>query len=331
MLDLARMDRIRLSATPLFQRVIGYGVLLPNYDLPPRVRIDFEGLENVPDEPVIFAMNHTDRFNYWPFQYAWWRRRGRFTATWVKGKYYERTVVGRLMEMANNIPTVSRGYLITKDFMSTLSRRPSDEEYASVRAWVDGVARGEEREPPEDIPRRLLEEPRDLLGRRFRPTRESYAVAIDDLFRLMMRRFVELNEEAAELGLDLLIFPQGTRSKRLSKGRVGLSQIAMHLDRAVVPVGCSGTDRLYPGSSPIAKPGRAVYRFGPPLRREDAVAWVARDAFEPFSAAAERDHGAEFQAYADDVMARIEPLVDPEYRFGSSETSGGVVGSDRFV
>ena len=42
----------------------------------------------MPDEPVIFAMNHTDRYNYVPFQYGLWQEKDRFTATWVKGKYY---------------------------------------------------------------------------------------------------------------------------------------------------------------------------------------------------------------------------------------------------
>lgn len=331
MLDLARLDRIELSAKPIVQRLVGTLVLAPNYDLPPRVRIEFEGVNNVPDEPVIFAMNHTDRFNYWPLQYALWRRRGRYTATWVKGKYYETPVVGFFMEMTNNIPTVSRGYLITKDFIKCLGRRPSNAEYTAVRAWVNAVSRGESVPPPAEAPREILERPRDILGVRFYPQRESYAAAIDGLFRRMMRRFVELNEEAAELGLDLLIFPEGTRSVRLSKGRPGLAQIAMHLERTVVPVGCNGTDLIYPGSSPFARSGRAVYRFGAPVRPEDSVAWVDRGTFAPFTAEAEREHQKAFQAYVDDIIERIDPLLDERYQFGVTPDSESVVGSDRFV
>ncbi len=330
MLDLDRMNRITLSAQPVFQRVVAYLLLMPNYSIPPGVTITLEGAEKIPDEPVIFAMNHTDRYNYWPFMLEHWRQHGRFIATWVKGKYYESPTVGFFMELTNNIPTVSRGYVITKDFLSTVGRRPSDEEYRALRDWVNAVAEGADLPPPEGAPRALLDPPRDILGRRYDPARESYAQAVDGVFRLMMRRFVELNEEAAELGLDLLIFPQGTRSKRLSAGRPGLSQIAMHLDRAVVPVGCSGCDRLYPSGSPVAKPGHVVYRFGEPLRRADAAAWVERGRFEPFSAEAERDFADEFQRYVDDVMARIEPLVDPEYRF-ASDGDGEIKGSDRFV
>jgi 1-acyl-sn-glycerol-3-phosphate acyltransferase len=331
MLDLDRLHRIRLKAEPVFQRVVAYALLAPNYELPPRVRIDFEGTDRVPDEPVILAMNHTDRYNYWPFQYAWWRRRGRFTATWVKGKYYENEWVGRFMEMTNNIPTVSRGYLITKDMLATLGRRPSDEEYEALRALVNAAAHGEERAPDPVVPKVLLTEPRDILGRRFDPASETYGVAIDQLFRAMMRRFVELNEEASALGLDLLIFPQGTRSVRLSRGHIGLSQMAMHLGRTVVPVGCSGSDKIYPGSSPIAKPGRVVYRFGEPVRPKDAVSWVDRREFEPFTPEAEAEHREAFQAYVDDIMDRIEQLVDPEYRFAEDGRSQGVAGSNRFV
>ncbi|RZO60357.1 MAG: hypothetical protein EVA89_13395 [Sandaracinaceae bacterium] len=331
MLDLPRLSRIRLSARPRGQRVVALALLGPNYELPPRVRIDLEGAHRVPDEPVIFAMNHTDRFNYWPFQYAWWRRHGRFTATWVKGKYYENEWVGRFMEMTNNIPTVSRGYLITKDFLATLGRRPANEEYAALRALINAAAQGEEAEPDAVIPSKLLETPRDMLGRRFEPSREPYAVALDELFRAMMRQFTALNREAADLGLDILIFPQGTRSIRLSRGRVGLSQIAMHLERPVVPVGCSGSDLVYPGSLPVARPGRITYRFGEAIHPRDAKAWVDRAEFEPFTPEAEREHQASFQTYVDDVMDRIEPLVDARYRFSEDGESEGVEGTRRFV
>ena len=331
MLDLDRLDRIKLHRRPGFQRAVATAILGPNYRFPPGVEIVFEGTHNIPDEPVVFAMNHTDRFNYWPFQYKHWRQHDRFTATWVKGKYYEERGVGFLMEHANNIPTVSRGYLITKDFISTLGRRPTDAEYKAVRGWGNALVRGGAAETPALIPRPLLTGSRSVLGRWYYPRRESYAQALDRLFRMMMSRFVQLNERAAALGLDLLVFPQGTRSVRLTRGRPGLSQIVMHLGRAVVPVGCSGSDKLYPGSVPFAKPGRVVYRFGAPIRRENAAAWVDGDSFEPFSAEAERDHTSEFQAYIDDVMARIEELVDPEYRFASGDGSDAVVGSNRFV
>ena len=66
MLDLERLHGIRLSARPRVQRVVAAALLTPNYYLPPRVRIVFENLERLPAGPVLFAMNHTDRFNHRP-------------------------------------------------------------------------------------------------------------------------------------------------------------------------------------------------------------------------------------------------------------------------
>jgi 1-acyl-sn-glycerol-3-phosphate acyltransferase len=331
MLDLARIERIRLSAAPKYQRLVAMTILAPNYRLLPGVEIVLEDQHRVPPGPVIFAMNHTDRFNYFPFQYRWWRERDRYTATWVKGKYYENPVVAAFMENTNNIPTVSRGYLITKDFILTLGRRPSGEEYEKLRTLVEAAARGQELPADPTLPSKLFTRARDMLGRPFDPSRESYAVAVDALFRRMMSRFVDLNEEASDLGLDILIFPQGTRSIRLSRGHVGLAQMAMHLERPVVPVGCNGSDRVYPGSSPIARRGRIVYRFGDPIAPASVQDWVPRGTFEPFTPEAEAAHGETFQRYVDDVMEKIDALLDPEYQFSPDRGSSGVEGSHRFV
>jgi 1-acyl-sn-glycerol-3-phosphate acyltransferase len=350
MLDLTRIERIRLTTRPRVQRLIAYTVLAPNYDLPPRVRIELEHFDRVPKERVIFAMNHTDRYNYWPFQYMLWRKADRFTATWVKGKYYEHPVVATFMELTNNIPTVSRGYLITRDFMNVMGRRPTDEEYGALRDRVQAVASFESASfkpasfesgsnggaassarDADDVPLPVLETPRDMLGLRFEPGREPYAVCMDRLFRTMMRRFVALNEETFRKNLDLLVFPQGTRSVRLSRGHIGLAQIALRFGKTVVPVGCSGSDRVYPTSSPIAKRGNIVYRFGEPIRHEEMKRFHIDEPYEPFSAEAERRYADRFQGYVDVVMDRINELVDPEYQRSTDPESDGVRGSHRFV
>ena len=67
------------------------------------------------------------------------------------------------------------------------------------------------------------------------------------------------------------------------------------------------------------------------MRPKDAVAWVARGSFTPFTAEAERDHQKAFQAYVDDIIERIDPLLDERHRFGVTPDTEGVVGSDRFV
>jgi len=333
-LDLPRMKRIRLSARPLAQRIVGHTLLTPNYRLPKRVRIDLEGLENLPDEPVIFAMNHTDRYNYWPFQYQLWKQQSRFTATWVKGKYYENEVMARFMEWTNNIPTVSRGYLIARDFLSTLGRRPTESEYRALRHAVDSAAgivpADAEAQPTEDLLASLAS-PRTMLGRPYDPKAETWAEAINSLFTAIMARFLALHDEAFALGLDLLIFPQGTRSKRLSRGHIGIAQVALHYGKTIVPVGCNGSDRCYPGGSPWAKGGHIVYRFGPPMTAAELDSWRPAEPFVPFSAAAEKAHRENFQGLADAVMDRIDPLLDAEYRFAEDQRSEGVGGSDRFL
>jgi 1-acyl-sn-glycerol-3-phosphate acyltransferase len=326
MLDLARMRRIKLAARPRVQRLLGWAVLMPNFNLPPRVRIRCEGGERLPREPVIFAMNHTDRYNYWPFQYWLWRNVGRYTATWVKGKYFENRALGRFMELTNNIPTPSRGYVLTKDFVQLAGRRPSADEYRALRRFAAG-----EVEAAAELPAELAAAPRDILGRAYDPDRESYAACIDALMRALMARFVEINAECFDQGLDLLVFPEGTRSRRLSQGHIGVAQAALRFRKTIVPVGCSGSDKLYPGSSPLARGGEVVYRIGEPLSHADAAAYHLPEGVDPFGAELQPAHRETLQGLVDEVMARINELVDPPYRFADDHTSDGVEGSDRFV
>jgi len=337
-LTLDRLSQIRLTAKPRWQRVVGHLVLTPNYNLPPRVRIRFEGFERVPRHPVLFAMNHTDRYNYWPFQYWLWRREGRFTATWVKGKYYQNPYVGKFMEMTNNIPTVSRGYLLARDFVDVMGRPPSADEYKTLRAMIEAAAEalatGDAREEvgAAGVPARILDEARNMLGHEFDPRREDYATAVVELFRSMMRVFTKLNADALDQGLDTLIFPQGTRSVRLSKGHGGIAQIALKHRRTIVPVGCNGSNDVYTTSAPIAgKGGEIVYRFGEPITYDAMEELHTDDDFEPFTPEAEHAHRERFQGYVDVVMDRINELLDPRYQYGEGDESDGVTGTSRFV
>ena len=164
MLDLPRLKRIRLMKRPIGQVFFGHTVLAPNYGFLPGVDIQIEGIEKIPNEPVIYAMNHTDRFNYFPFMYRMWKLKQRFITVWVKGKYYESPLVGTFMELTSNLPTVSRGYIITKDFTLTMGRRPAQAEYDTLRALVNQEAAPDGDASTVDlscIPRELLETKRD--------------------------------------------------------------------------------------------------------------------------------------------------------------------------
>ncbi|MCS6798082.1 MAG: 1-acyl-sn-glycerol-3-phosphate acyltransferase [Myxococcota bacterium] len=327
MLDLQRLHRIELVPRPRSHRILGRWVVGPLFDLR-GVRVRVEHAERVPREPVIFAMNHTDRFNYLPLQLWLLREQGRFTAVWVKGKYYEHPLIAAFMEHTNQLPTVSRGYLVSRDFLSLHGRAPTEAEYEALRALVDG--RADEGTVRSVVPTGTLDRPRNMLGRPFEPGAESYAEAVRALFAAMMRRFVELNRRVFEVGLDLLVFPQGTRSIRLSRGHPGLAHVALDVRRPVVPVGMSGSDRIFPGNSPVPRPGEVVVRFGEPIRYED-VPDLHLPPFEPFSVRAEQAHGAVFQTFVDRIMDRIDALLDPPYRYADDRASDGVRGTARFL
>ena len=46
-------------------------------------------------------------------------------------------------------------------------------------------------------------------------------------FDELMREVVRLNQDALALGLDIIVFPQGTRSKRISRGFTGAAQMIL--------------------------------------------------------------------------------------------------------
>ncbi len=334
MLDLPRLKRIRLMRRPIGQVFFANVVLTPNYNLLPGVDIELEGLGNVPSEPVIYAMNHTDRFNYFPFMYRMWKLEERFITVWVKGKYYENPLVGAFMELTSNLPTVSRGYIIAKDFALTMGRRPTEAEYDTLRALVNADAAPDQDPGTVDvsaIPPKLFDTKRNVLGLDFDPSRETYARGVNRVFAAMMREFVRLNERSFDLGLDLLVFPQGTRSIRLPRGRIGMMEIALRYKKTIVPVGCNGCDLVYPGSVPIANKGTVVYRIGEPIPYEELSPFHIDEPFEPFSAEAEHKYRHKFQGAVDIVMDRINDLLDPQYRFSDDLESTGVRGTSRFM
>ncbi len=319
---------------PIGQIFFGHTVLAPNYNFLPGIDIRLEGLDRVPEEPVIFAMNHTDRFNYFPFMYKMWKLEDRYMTVWVKGKYYEQPIVATFMELTSNLPTVSRGYIITKDFALTMGRRPTEAEYDTLRTLVNEEANPEGDASTVDVsavPAALLETKRNILGVDFDPAETSYAAGINRVFNEMMRQFVRLNERSFELGLDLLVFPQGTRSIRLPRGRIGMMEIALRYEKTIVPVGCNGCDLVYTGSLPIGKSGKIIYRIGEPITYQDLSEFHIDEPYAPFTAEAEHKYRDKFQGAVDVVMNRINDLLDERYQFSEDLRSTGVSGTDRFM
>lgn len=321
-LDLERLKRMRIHRRPLGQWVVANVGLAIDYRFPRRTRIDVEGVANLPrDRQVFIAMNHTDAYNYWPLQYTMYRRGLPFTATWVKGKYYENEAMGWFMDHTNNIPLPSRGYVITTEFRKGTGDRPDMPTYRALRTLVDT---GEVVDPLPDAAARFLNA---------RGGPDAFLEAFDRLFDQMIDEVVRLNREALEVGCNVLVFPQGTRSKRLSKGHTGLAQMSQALGADIVPVGCSGSDHCYPTMRPFSRGGHITYRVGAPLRLDGPALGPHRvtQPFRPLDKRATEPHVAAFEAITDVVMHAIDDLVDPEYRFAPDLSSDGVQGIDRFV
>ena len=326
-LDLPRLKRIRIPRNPIIQRIVAWCFLWPNYKFLPGVEIVHENVPENVDEPFLIAMNHTDRYNYFPGMWKWYMDTGRNPTAWAKGKYYENALIGGFLERMGTLPVVSRGYLIVRDHLDVTGRRPDDMEYRHLRDWMEkggGLSREQSdlfRPEPGAVDERIFTKQRNILGRDFDPSKESWCETVNALFADMMTRFMELHEETFANGRDLLVFPEGTRSVRITAARPGIGQLALATRRPILPVGCSGSDKLYPGYNPFAKKGRAVYRFGEPIPYEELAPFHIDEPFIPFTVDAERKYGDNFQAVADLVMDRINECVEPAYqRLGEVDT-----------
>jgi 1-acyl-sn-glycerol-3-phosphate acyltransferase len=309
------MEKINLRTFPWGQVITAILVLMPNYNIFSRVKIEIEGSENIPtDDTVIFAMNHTDRYNYWPFQYKMWRMRRGYpkTTTWVKGDYYKNPFLAKFFDWTNNIPVPSRGYLISEDFKNVVKEKISKFEYRILRDLVDGKKRLTEiSEGITENMKSVLEYPRTLLS----DIKIPYIEYIERYYRQMMEKVADVNFQALfKKRLNVIIFPEGTRSDRLGSGKTGISHLALKSNKRVVPVGCNGTIKIYPGNAPWAKSGRVVYRVGEPIDPKEIIGKSISTEFVPFSKEAEERFKDEFHRFALHVMEKINSLLDDEYK-----------------
>ena len=324
MLDLERLKKIKMGHPPWGQIVLANTALFLSYRLPRKTRIDLEGLENLPtDRRVFLVMNHTDKYNYWPLQYALYRQGFGFTATWVKGKNYEAPALGWFMDTMSNIPLPSRGYVLTTEFRKQTGRVPDEGEYRALRALLNDGAL------PEDAPAGA----RAFLEAKGGP--ERFVASFTELFGQMIDEVTRITGRALRGGYHILVFPQGTRSVRLSRGHTGMAMMSQALGADIVPVGCNGSDHVYPGDSPWAgsKGGHITYRIGKPLLIDGPELGPHRvtERFTPLTDAAAEAHGPAFRAITDIVMDKINALVDPRYQFAEDQESDGVQGINRFV
>ncbi|MDX1748549.1 MAG: lysophospholipid acyltransferase family protein, partial [Halobacteriales archaeon] len=245
-------------------------------------------------------------------------------------------VLARFMVATNNSPAPSRGYIITVDVLQVLGEPPGPELYRVLRTALDEQQEFDEaRQAAQDtgvLPAfdTLQRTPRDMLGYRYDPEEEDFLSAMSTLFGRMMERFVALNYEAFGRGLKIVVFPEGTRSRRLGRGRPGLAQMAARTGAAIIPIGCNGSDLVYPGDSPLSRGGEIVYRVGEPLRPDgDLAPFQIDDDFRPFTAEAD-PYAEQFEEMTDLVMDRIESLLDERHR-PAEDARPTVEGARRFV
>ena len=241
MVDIEYLKHIKLVSVPLGQKLIGTFFLGLNYNIFAKVDIRIENVERIPrGENVIFAMNHTDRFNYWPFQYKMWRMKDLpWTTVWVKGKYYRNALMAKGLDLCNLIPVPSMGYLIEEFYKKKTNRRIDKKAYRAIKDMVDGKSEVGE----------ALREARDVLS----ALGEQFISFVNDYYEAVMERVADLSRFALfERNLNIIIFPEGTRSTKLGEGRTGIAQLALHTGAKIVPVGCNNSEQIYPGSSPIA-------------------------------------------------------------------------------
>ncbi|MEC7985094.1 MAG: lysophospholipid acyltransferase family protein [Myxococcota bacterium] len=320
MLKLNQIQSIRLQENPIGQKIYAQ-FLRFNYSFPPKTKVHVHGIENIPnDRRCILAMNHTDKFNYWPFQLKLYQMRNQFTCTWVKGKYFRNTLVRRFLLNMNIIPVAPKGILIARSFKKLMKRLPSNEEYRNIKMVMDS-------------PNRDLSGLSSQLQKYFGETPEKVIDEIESEFAGISQEVVRLNRDALSLGHHILIFPQGTRSVRLSKGHIGLAQMSQCLGADIIPIGCSGSNICYPDGIPWARKGSITYKIGKPLilDGEKLGAYRVKDPFIPFSADAVRNYRPQFRAITDIVMDEINQLVTPPYQYSTDKTSDGVKGMNRFV
>jgi 1-acyl-sn-glycerol-3-phosphate acyltransferase len=108
--------------------------------------------------------------------------------------------------------------------------------------------------------------------------------------------------EALAAGRPIAMFPEGTRSRdgRMKTGKPGSALLAMRSGAPLLPVGISGTHRLFPGRTRMPHPSRVVIRVG-----------------EPFTLPHVPDGRLDRAALAEGterIMAAIEALLPPEQR-----------------
>lgn len=303
MINMEYLEKIKLDTIPLLQKIIALLFLKPNYNFFQKVDIQIKGMHKIPkDKKVIFAMNHTDRFNYWPFQYTLLMSGHAFTTVWVKAEYYRNSIMAKVLDHCKLIPVPSMRYLIFEIFMQKFKRRMAKDEYRFLKDIIDGV-------PKSDDQFKAYPQVKTLI-------QEDFQKYILNYHQDIMKRIVDLSIDALfNKNLHLIIFPEGTRLAKLGQARTGLAQLALKTKSTIIPIGSNYCELVYPDNLPWARSGKVVYRVGDPLDFDGILKpYNIKETFEPFTLASKNKYQAQFEAVTNIVMENINELLDQEYR-----------------
>ncbi|MBA2664538.1 MAG: 1-acyl-sn-glycerol-3-phosphate acyltransferase [Bradymonadaceae bacterium] len=299
-----------------------YRAAMVSFALGGRTRVAIEGEQYLPREPAIFAVNHTHSYDFLPMRVALFGR-GLNLVTWIKARAFGDPLSAAFFSKTGNIPLCSRGYVIAADFRDLIGRRPSEDEYRALRDFIDdSVAL-----PDNALFAKLQGEPRDMLGIRFEPSTTGYRDAIRTLYFEMMQATLELARRCVEAGHHMQIYPQGSVSRRLSPGHVGIIHAAMALRLPIIASGQSGCREAFVGAGPLTRKGQIVLRLGEPAHIDYSAYPGDFRAFHPDD---EDRHRARLEADTAGIMERVNALLDPAYQWAPDRQSDGKQGTARF-
>jgi len=297
------------------------------YDLQERLtatRVEVEGFDRLPREPVLLVSNATHMFDFFPLR-CLLRRAGVPAVSVAKAKYFQGTAMSWAFGKVGVVPILSRGYLVVADFIAVHGRRPAESEYRVLRNHLDAHASL----PAHPVFDALRDRHRAVCGFPFAPRAESYRTAMLRTYERCMAETIRLARTAVTAGHHVHLYPEGTVSSRLGAGRRGAVQIARALGLAIQPVGISGCREAFQSPrSPRLRGGRITIRFGDPWR--DATAALP-SSFQPFNAQHERDCAPLLNDATHALMRRLDALLDPAYRHSHSHVHDGSSGVGRFV
>lgn len=317
---LDRLKEMHLPKVPYMQILIARTYLAWDYRFPVPTTLSVDGIDRMDHrQPFLVAMNHTDRFNYAPFMAHIDKMGLPPLAPWVKGKYFKKPWLAKLLTWTACTPVPSRGFLLTLDWLARMNRPPEEGEYRQLRQIGDGEYADQE----------LLPGVAEYLRQAPGGSAEEYFPLFQQHFESLSAALVRINIEALELGYRPLIFPQGTRSKRLTPGFSGIVQMALHLKVPILPIGVSGSDKIYPGNSSRSKGGHVHYTVGE-LYDPSAEPDAPKD-FLPLTIAASRQHGSVFNQLTSNLMDRLNVLLPEEYQFDPEGLANTRQGIRRFV